>query len=61
MLDVGVLAGDGSGRCKRAGCGRQLPPSDQGSLPPHWKGVHAVRAVVAVERGQAQCWVGSHR
>jgi len=27
--DVGVPAGDSIGRCKRAGCGRPLPPSDQ--------------------------------
>ena len=30
MPDLGVPAGDSNGRCKRAGCGRPLPPSDQG-------------------------------
>ncbi|MGH3288467.1 MAG: hypothetical protein ACRDPD_27930, partial [Streptosporangiaceae bacterium] len=27
---AGVPAGDGDGRCKRAGCGRPLPPGERG-------------------------------
>src|SRR5215469_1404744 len=28
--DAGMAEGDGDGRCKRAGCGRPLPPGERG-------------------------------